>query len=229
MTDIVKIEKIYEEVVIGKRLGRHIQHDPASWKFPAETATRLIDIDHGGHNLPLDQGNIGSCTGNAGAAALECTPNDTGAVYDEKFVIRLYSDATHCDSYPGYYPPQDQGSSGLGVCRALKLRKEITSYAWCFSLTSALHALVFRPLIVGIPWFDSFDEPDNNATVHLSPDAQVRGGHELCVARLDVENQRIGLWQSWGPLWGDRGRFWMSWDVFGQCLANQGDVKVLIK
>lgn len=225
----VKTKVIPEMVVPGKRLGRHINHDPASRQFPAPQSPQLKTVDHGGQNLPLDQGSLGSCTGNAGTAALECAPNYDGHIYDEAFAVQLYSDATKQDQYVGQYPPTDQGSSGLGVCRALKARGTIKSYAWTFSMGAALKALVLRPIIIGIPWYDSFDRLDSSHTVHLSPNSSVRGGHELCVAALDVEARRIGLWQSWGPSWGDRGRFWMPWQVFESCLANEGDVKVLIR
>ena len=41
-------------------------------------------------------------------------PGDATA--GEQFAVALYSDATKVDAYPGTYPPDDTGSSGLAIC-----------------------------------------------------------------------------------------------------------------
>jgi hypothetical protein len=58
-----EIRKIHlpEERVIGKRLGRHVEHDPRSRDFPAHLATQIVSVNHQATGLPLDQGQIGSC------------------------------------------------------------------------------------------------------------------------------------------------------------------------
>ena len=35
----------------------------------------------------------------------------------EGFAVKLYEDATVVDGYPGEYPPDDTGSSGLAICK----------------------------------------------------------------------------------------------------------------
>ncbi len=54
----------------------------------------------------------------------------------------------------------------------------------------------------------------------------MRGGHEVELFGLDVENQQIWAYQSWGPTWGGlgNGTFWFSYATFERLLAEKGDV-----
>jgi hypothetical protein len=85
----------------------------------------------------LDQGKLGSCTGNAGTGAVGTQPfyhqvgkNVLPAVDDasagEQFAVKLYSDATKADAIPDSYPPDDTGSSGLAICKVLNARGTIS-------------------------------------------------------------------------------------------------------
>ena len=75
--DVVTAE-IPERPIEGKRLGRHIEHDPRSRNFPAETAPQVTSVTHDATGLPLNQGQIGSCTANALCGALDSAPDYHG-------------------------------------------------------------------------------------------------------------------------------------------------------
>lgn len=207
-----------------RRTGRHVEHDEASRSFPARVAA-LRTVLHHRHARIFDQGNLGSCTGNAMAGIIGTDPFFRGPGHaNEVTAISLYEAATRIDGIPGQYPPDDTGSSGLAVAKAARTLGYIDAYWHAFGLDHALGALVLGPVIIGIPWFDSFDSPGPHGLLELSPAAQVRGGHELEVIGIDVERHQIRIANSWGTSWGDHGYCTMAFDTFGHVLHLQGDV-----
>lgn len=218
--------RIGEDVIPGRRLGRHIRHDSESWHYQAAQATALRTTEHKRSGAPyFDQGNLGSCTGNAITAAMMTDPLfHADRVLDETVARLVYSAGTRNDNASGAWPPTDTGSSGLGVCKAAKAVGMIRGYTHTFSLKAALAALVIQSGITGINWYSSFDEPAADGVLTIASSAYVRGGHELVVRRVDVEQQLIGgdnSWGDWGPL---HGRWLMSWETFDRLLHEQGDM-----
>jgi hypothetical protein len=236
------VRRIPELVVEGKPLGRHVRHDPRSlaYLYPAHQVAGLTSVRHTRHIPVLDQGNLGSCTGNAAegcvgtAAFFAAIPASNkakptaSATSDEKQAVALYSAATKLDNAPGSYPPDDTGSDGVSVAKAAQKAGLISGYQHCTSLDSALKALSQQPVITGVNWYDSFDQPDANGLIAIASGAQVRGGHEFVVDELNVEKQLVGFTNSWGTGWGVNGRAYMSWSDFGRLLSEQGDVTVFV-
>ncbi|MGA8360115.1 MAG: hypothetical protein WB793_00650 [Candidatus Dormiibacterota bacterium] len=224
--DVVR-SVIPELVTPGKRLGRHIVHDPRSRNFPAEGAAAIMSVVHNATGLPLNQGDIGSCTANALCGALNSVPDfKGGAPRTETDAITLYELETKLEGDP--YPPNDPGGSGLEVCKAAVQLGWISSYQHAFSLEDALLALVLRPVITGIGWYTSFDTPSADGLVVIAMGATVRGGHEVVADQIDAPNKLVWFWNSWGPTFGVGGRFCMSFDTWQQLLNESGDVTVPI-
>ena len=222
--------RILEHVVPGKPLGRNVHHDSRSRRYAFNTAgITLTSVRHARHVLAFDQGQIGSCTGQAGEGALATDPffatlpNET---FDEAAAVALYSAATKLDDAPGSYPPDDTGSSGLAVAQALKAQGKVSGYQHTFTLADALKALVVTPVITGINWYSSMDEPSSSGLVAITSDAYVRGGHELALDEIDATNSLVWFTNSWGTSWGVDGRASMSFSTFGRLLDEQGDVTV---
>jgi hypothetical protein len=215
-----------ETAVTNRRLGRHVLHDARSWDFPARRASQIVSVNHSATGLPLNQGNIGSCTANALCGALNSAPDNTsGTTYDETQAVTLYEWETKLEGKP--YPPNDPGGTGLMVCKAAKEQGWISSYQHAFGIQHALEALVLRPVITGVSWYSSFDTPDpTTGLVAISSGATIRGGHEIVADGIDADNQLVYLWNSWGPDWGLVGRFCWSFDTWEQLLSSQGDVTV---
>ena len=214
-----------EQKVEGHRLSRHVVHDPRSKNFPADAAAAITSVQHSAVGLPLDQGNIGSCTANALCGALDSAPDNTaGRQFAENDAVSLYELETKLEGQP--YPPNDPGGSGLMVCKAAKQLGWITSYTHAFGINHALRALTLRPVITGVNWYTSFDAPDANGLVAITPGATVRGGHEVVADGIDAPNQLVWFWNSWGASYGLGGRFGMSFDTWAQLLTEQGDVTV---
>lgn len=220
------VVELAERVVAGQRLGRHVQHDARSRNYPAAVAP-IADVKHVRHGLPFNQGDLGSCTGNAMAGALMTSPYYTaGRSLAEAAAVQLYEQATHFDRTKGIYPPDDTGSTGLAVAKAATKDGYISAYSHAFGLQHALGALTLAPVITGINWYTSFDEPLSTGECPLTADATVRGGHEIELFGLDEENRQIWAYQSWGRTWGGlhNGTFWFSYTTFEQLLAEKGDV-----
>src|SRR5438045_3783386 len=99
-----------EIVVPGKRLGRHLNHDPRSLRYLLpESSAQSVEWER--HGPILDQGNLRSCTGDALVAAAETGPvydalesllsENAHLVLDEDLAISIYSDAERIDGGAG--------------------------------------------------------------------------------------------------------------------------------
>lgn len=227
--------KTYEQK--DPRLGRNVKHDSRSlhYQVEPESLDSLKSIRHNRLIPVLDQGNLGSCTGNAAIGCLGTgyfydpetvhrflSPSD--ATVDERIAVQVYSDATRLDSYNGTYPPTDTGSDGLSVVKVLQQKGLISGYQHAMSLAAALTALSKQPVIVGTSWHENMFNPAANG--RLSITGSVQGGHEYVLDELDVENKRVWLTNSWSRNWGVQGRAYLSWDDLGTLLADDGDCTV---
>jgi C1A family cysteine protease len=205
-----------------------VEHDPLSRNFPAPTATVLKTVTHKHYGPVLDQGKVGSCTGNATVDALMTAPMYVkGRDLTEVDAQHLYSVATTFDDIPGTWPPDDTGSSGLAVAKAAKYKGYISAYSHAFGLDHALAAAVLAPVIVGINWYEGFFTPAANGFVTVS--GTVQGGHEIALIGVNVKSKYVTFINSWGDSWGKKGKFYMTFDTFSRLLSEEGDVTVLTR
>lgn len=233
----IHIDRLDE--VVGEfagRLGRHVEHDSRSLAHAVEHVVDELlppaSVEWRRWSPILDQGDIGSCTGNAMAGWLGCEPHvrdaQGGDAFDEDVALRLYEAATRLDNIAGQYPPDDTGSSGLAVAKAAKQLGYIRGYGHALSPPGLLHALQTAPVIVGAPWFSGFDQPDQDGIVF--PLGQIRGGHEFLVRGYEhgaTEHDSYLLADnSWGTSWGVRGSFRFSVSTWRVLAANQGDITI---
>lgn len=242
----VYFKSLMKEPVNQFHLGRNVKHDPRSRNFPFRSSLQLsevedVEIEWDVAIPPLDQMSLGSCTGNAGTAdeatnALEYVggTNDplSRAPLDEDYAIALYSEATAIDDYQGTYPPNDTGSDGLSIAKALKSRGLITSYEHIFSLSTAILAIHHGPFITGINWYEGMFDPDPRGVVTIS--GRIAGGHEPTVIGRKKyfisQGDSLFYWKlrnSWGSSWGDSGNFYMSDATYERLLSEDGDATVL--
>jgi hypothetical protein len=223
---VVRTLHLPEKLVDGQRLGRHVEHDPKSWEFPAVIQPgplRKVLWERAGG--PFDQGDVGSCTGNAVAGALNTLPLNRGQpLLDERDALNIYSRATHLDHYKGLYPPDDTGSSGLAACKAAKQLGLIAAYRHAFGINHALQALQLGPVVTGVYWYEGFDRPDRHGRVQIA--GEIRGGHEFEVVGYDPDTKLLAAWNSWGAGWGLGGMFLFTVDTWDRLLHEQGDVTV---
>lgn len=212
-------------------LGRVVEHDPRSREFPAMVAAVRPKTVLWPHTAPvLDQGTLGSCTGNALTQWLntDYARSRDGITeripLEEATALRLYSEATRLDAYPGQWPPDDTGSSGLAVCKAGVRSAYLRGYRHAFGFDSLLMALQHSPVIVGTEWTAAMFTPDRDGTIR--PTGEVVGGHEYLILGCDMERSCFTILNSWGANWGLNGRARISFDWFRGLLAHQGDCTV---
>lgn len=212
------------------RLGRHVLHDSRSLQYQVEPKdiNVLKSVRHQRRTPILDQGQLGSCTGNAAIGCLGTDPFFTTVqgktTFDEAAAVSVYSAATKLDPYGGTYPPTDTGSDGLSVAKVLVARGLIAGYQHATSLAAVLTALQDKPVIVGIKWLSSMFSTAADGRINVS--GSVEGGHEFELDEIDVENRRVWMDQSWGIKFGLSGRAYFTWDDFGSLLADRGDCTV---
>lgn len=224
------------------RLGRHIAHDSRSLDYAhhvlpmsalkAVQWTRRIPI--------LDQGQVGSCTGNAltgviGTDSANRTASpvvqlraDKKKVFkagtytlDEQTALKFYSLNTREDDCDGTYPPDDTGSSSLAAGKSGKAVGLFDGYLHAFSLQAMQTALQTGPVLIGIPWLQSMFTPKADGGLDVDPDSGVAGGHELAVSGWDKDRFRID--NSWGNSWGDAGSCYATNDQMQWLLSQGGD------
>jgi hypothetical protein len=216
------------------RLGRHVVHDSRSLRYraPAGDLGALASVRHKIEIPIMDQGNVGSCTGHAGTAAIayeafwDYSADAIGPGDPHVYAEHLYSDATKVDPWPGAWLPDDTGSDGLSIAKVLQARGLISGYQHATSLEAALTALAQRPVMIGSNWLEGMytTGPDGQMTVS----GQIVGGHEYVLDELDVERQRVWMRNSWGMGYGISGRGWMGWEDLRGLLAADGDCTVLV-
>ena len=225
--------KFVEDVQEGMRLGRNMWLDARSLAHMVENSVEEMSSPLKSQSYErvlavLDQGQLGSCTGNAGTGALgtqpfydavgkSVLPAADDAKAGEDFAIQLYKDATVVDGYPGTYPPDDTGSSGLAICKVLKSRGTIKGYRFARSPYGFLRLLQNGPVLQGMPWYKAFFSPDKDGFIDSDPNwasSGVAGGHEIEAVGVELDtkdafNSVITYVNSWGTGWGDNGRFRM--------------------
>jgi hypothetical protein len=235
----------------GMALGRHVEHDPRSLAYAhgvlPKSAIKTVEWTR---RVPiLDQGQLGSCTGNAGTGALgtdsagrtattTVTISAAGAAasyglftagehtLDEKFAVSLYSLATILDGVSGQYPPTDTGSSGIGVAKALKALGLASGYTHAFSLAALNSALQTGSVLIGIPWLNSMFDTATDGRILVDKTSSVAGGHELELSKFDAAAGEYWVPNSWNTSWGQSGWGYFTTADLTWLLSQQGDVTV---
>jgi len=207
-------------------LGRILNHDERSRAFPARTVDTIRSTVWLVGGARLDQGNVGSCTGNALAAWLNAKPSHKPRTpYDnEDDALDYYSLATTFDPWEGSYPPDDTGSSGLAVCKAGVTRGRITGYRHAFGFDQCLGALMLSPVLIGTNWYEGMFRP--SMAGYVEPAGEIQGGHEYLLHGVNVRDRYVWATNSWGYGWGLEGRFKLGFEVLRRLLQEDGDVTV---
>jgi len=218
--------------------------DSRSWNYALQPILAPIKpVRHQDAVGILDQGQVGSCTGES---ALSCSYHEPfyapGAPSwafspDQPGAYAWYARNTREDSYPGTftYPPTGGDDTGSDTLTSAKVAQEagiITGYQMAGDLDSSLETLQDRPGQTGIPWYNSMFGAPSSGLLTVDVKSGLAGGHALCVDEIvaadDPRNgtgkMLVGMPNSWGPNFGDHGRCYLTVDDWWMLRQQQGDV-----
>lgn len=224
------------------RLGRNVSHDDRSWNYmaqPKQAKPKGVNTFWGSKFAPLNQGDIGSCTGNAVAQWLNTdyahktlVKTHHGRKMMESDALHIYALGTTLDNIPGSYPPDDTGCDGGAVCKASRRLGYLTGYQWIFSFTSLQAQLEKSPVIMGSLWTNTMFTPKNGLVkVGRLINSNIAGGHAYMGAGIDFTEEVFIFRNEWGDEddWNGckpGGYFAIGFKDYLKLLDAQGDVIV---
>jgi hypothetical protein len=212
------------------RLGRQVVHDPESrrFEFPRSADLPTRSFTHRVYGpSPTPSQRIGCCTGVDQCVKANTLGNRVkGKIFTMADAERFYGRATQLDPWPGSYPPEDTGSSGLAACKAMKEAGEIERYEWILGgVDQVLTALPKKPVGVGTWWKEGMFNTDPETDL-IDFSGPYVGGHQYTLIGWDQKMQAfIGLcW--WGRDFGYNGRFKIRKNDLATLLHDDGDAHV---
>lgn len=208
-------------------LGRIARVDPRNANYPLPKQRVPAGVRARQWNVPsvLDQGSTPQCVAYTGYQWLRAGP-----ICNRKLAFQpadLYHWAQEQDEWPG---ESYDGTSGLGMMKALQAQKFITEYRWAFDVDTIFSwILTSGPVCFGSNWHRQMFMPTNDGWLLAEGDND--GGHEylLAGAHLDKKSPHDGsvgavrMINSWGSGWGQKGRAWISRATLASLLADSGD------
>lgn len=188
-----------------------------------------------------DQGQLGSCTGNAIAAAVDfdnhrqtgefLTPSRLWIYYQERVIEGTVSQDSGAQIRDGV-----KAVSQLGVCPESDwtydigtfanppprkdyrdaLKDRVLTYQAAPQVLWALKSVLAggTPVVFGFTVYSAFETPqvEQSGIVPMpSPGDQVLGGHAVVLVGYDDAVDRFRVRNSWGPGWGQNGYFEMPY------------------
>jgi hypothetical protein len=165
----------------------------------------------------LDQGQYGTCVGNAWAGWGDSSPTEDK--FTETDARAIYYEATcidgHCDS------TYQDGCSVRGGAKAMQARGRLFAYANERDVDKLIAWVNANgPGVIGSNWYTKMFYPDTNGVVTIG--GVVEGGHAFAFLGERADGMLV-FRNSWGTGWGDRGTFYMSRDTLYRLLSEQGD------
>ncbi len=210
-------------------------------RAPAAGLPANVDLRPG---MPpvYDQGQLGSCTGNAIAGAIEYmrkkealpdfTPSRLFIYYNERATEGTVASDAGAEIRDGIKSVADLGAPAeaewpyvesqftvrpTDKCYFDARTDLVSSYARVDQTADAICACLASglPMVFGFTVYESF-EGDEVASTGIVPmpakSEAVVGGHAVLACGYDVPRQLLQVRNSWGPGWGDAGYFWMPFD-----------------
>lgn len=205
-------------------------------KLPTSVDLRDKDIQI------FDQGELGSCTANAIAAAYAFdlkkqneevfTPSRLFIYYNERVIENTVKEDAGAMIRDGF-----KTINQIGVCNETIWPYQISKFKRkpskrCYKQAESNKAVVYQrvnrtlydfqsclasevPIVIGIAVYESF-ESNSVAKTGIVPmpssHEQMLGGHAVTIVGYDNTKNWFIVRNSWGPKWGDKGYFYLPYD-----------------
>lgn len=237
------IKKVVPPFSIPKYHWTRDKPDHRDYKYSLSGVSQPNIVDLRAYCSPIeDQGNLGSCTGNAIAGAIELLHKRNGRAFDASrlfiyYYERLLEGTVNYDSgayirdgiratynygapLESYWPYDIRKFKTTPSRQAIDdaSRRKVTLYQRILDHAGCLDALSNGyPVTIGFDVYSSF-ESVNVARTGIMPYPNVRkerllGGHAVLLVGYDKNRQVYIARNSWGTGWGDRGYFYMPFQV----------------
>lgn len=207
-------------------LGRLHQKDDRNRNFamPRKVAPTGIRARMWNAGQILDQGDTPQCVGYAGWGWLAGGPVINRPNFSP---TDLYHWAQENDEWPG---SDYEGSSTLGLMKALQKKGYIKNYVWAFDAhTLAAWVLTTGPVVVGTNWYMSMFTPLVKSDF-MTIEGENVGGHEWRIVGVDLDKMcpdstrgAARMVNSWGHNWSDNGRAWISLKDLDRLIKEEGE------
>jgi len=218
--------------------------DQRDYKFIARKVRIPKSIDWRSGMPPIyNQGNLGSCTANAIAAAVDwerkkqgeqfISPSRLFIYYNERVMENTVGSDAGASIRDGIKNVKNQGDcpekewpydiEKFAVCPDAKCYADALKYKAVkylrvnTEITPLKKALAGRPVVFGFTVYESF-ESKAVAKTGIVPmprkSESVLGGHAVCAVGYDDQKQAVICRNSWGARWGDKGYFYLPYKYF---------------
>lgn len=155
------------------------------------------------------------------------TSTKTKAVFlpPMQVIERIYLDAQLIDKFVGKH---DGSTVRAGAQVLQKTLGCIASYHWAKSIGDIeRHVRSTGPVVMGTNWFADMDVPDQHGFIR--PTGKIEGGHAWLVSGYNGKMDAFRMINSWGTLWGDHGRAWVSRADLATLLVDGGEACVAVE
>lgn len=216
--------------------------DIRDYKYQVTTKLSPKVVDLRNYCSPIeDQGNLGSCTGQAIAGAIELLNKRTGnyrdisrlfIYYYERVILGTVNydsgayirDGIKATSHYGVslesYWPYDISKFKLEPINEAKqdaIKRKVTRYERVADFNGCIDALTNGyPVVIGFSVYPSFLSATVTRTGNMpypNNRERVLGGHAVLLVGYNKNNSTFIVRNSWGPRWGDKGYFYMPFKV----------------
>lgn len=141
-------------------------------------------------------------------------PNNRGPLPEQ-----IYRQAQLLDEFPG------EGYDGTTVragAKALQALGLVTAYHWASTAEEVAEYLLMKgPVVFGTDWLEGMDKPGPLGFAKAT--GRGRGGHAYLCIGYNRSSGNFRFLNSWGPEWGDMGRFTMTGEDVAKLLAGGGE------
>jgi hypothetical protein len=130
-------------------------------------------------------------------------------------------------------PKAEDGTNANSAMKVLRAEGLITSWNWATTPEEVANWLGFKgPLMFGMNWHTSMDQPDKAAKVSIA--GQIRGGHEflgkgIFPDPISLLDSWVKCLNSWGLGYGQFGNFYIKLRDLMTLLDEGGDICAPVK
>lgn len=177
----------------------------------------------------LDQGSTGTCVGHAWKNFLRCAPIRTEIgptpwdIYRKAISVDEWTD-NDAEIIDINNANLQSGTSVRAGAQTMIEFGRLKSYLWAFDLQSVIEwVLTQGPLVLGINWYSTFNNPDHEGIIKLSETSTILGGHAILCRGINLKTSLATLENSWGDTWGKSGACYIPLSTLERLIHEQGE------